>query len=277
MDLRFLSYFISVYEQGSISGAARQCYISQPSISQAVKQLEQELNSKLFERYSRGVVATSDGRKLYPLAKKLIADAAKMKQQFSQANVCTPFRLGLSRALGVESISGLLQQFSQKIASLELTLVDHNDSHDARIITQTLSHQDEIFQVIWHDKYVLAVPVGHQFSLEKTVSLAQLDQIPFISRQSCEGQTQLFYAMEKQGYNTNNRAKIQTVEYALGLVGAGVGVALVPNSQASMVRDNLRIIEIADVIIERTIGLAYSKSLKISEPLSELINICSLD
>lgn len=276
MDLRFLSYFVAVYENESVSGAARQCFISQPSISHAIKQLEKELAVQLFERYSRGVVATRDGRKLYPMAKKLLSDAKNVKQQFADQQAWTPFRLGLSRALGVERISNLIQQFTQNIPQLELTLVDHNDSHDARIISQTLVHDEEEFEPIWHDRYVLAVPLGHPLSVESTIELSALDQLPFVSRQSCEGQSQLFYAMEKQGLTTNNRAKIQTVEYALGLVGAGVGAALIPNLHSVMTRDDLCFVEISDLTISRTIGLAYSPQVKDNHALNELISICHL-
>jgi len=276
MDLRFLSYFVAVYEEGSVSGAARSCFISQPSISHALKQLEKELDVQLFERYSRGVVATSGGRKLYPLAKKLLSDASNVKQQFSDQQALTPFRLGLSRALGVERISSVIEQFTKNIPQLELTLVDHNDSHDARIISSSLRHDNEEFAPIWHDRYVLAVPLGHPLSLEASITLSELDQLPFISRQSCEGQSQLFYAMQQQGFTTNNRAKIQTVEYALGLVGAGVGAALIPNLHSVMVQSDLCFVDISDLSISRTIGLAYGAQSQTgtNNALNELINIC---
>jgi len=280
MDLRFLSYFVAVYEEGSVSGAARSCFISQPSISHAIKQLEQELDVLLFERYSRGVVATSGGRKLYPLAKKLLSDASHVKQQFSDQQALTPFRLGLSRALGVERISRVIEQFTKNIAQLELTLVDHNDTYDARIISSSLRHDNEEFAPIWHDRYVLAVPLGHPLSLKSSITISALDQLPFISRQSCEGQSQLFYAMQQQGFATNNRAKIQTVEYALGLVGAGVGAALIPNLPSVMAQSDLCFVDISDLSINRTIGLAYSSGAPsqsktgMNNALNELINIC---
>jgi len=274
MDLRFLSYFVAVYEKESISGAARHCFISQPSISHAIKQLEKELAVQLFNRYSRGVVATGDGRKLYPLAKKLLNDANSVKQQFGAAQGAVPFRLGLCRALGVERICNLIQQFSQNINHLELTLVDHNDSHDGRIISSSQRHRNESFTPIWHDRYVLAVPRGHPLSVEARVQLSTLDQLPFISRQSCEGQSQLFYALEQQGITVNIRAKIQTVEYALGLVSAGVGVALVPNLPGVMGRSDLCFIEISEQSITRTIGLAYSGQIAPSYALNQLIKIC---
>ncbi len=274
MDLRFLSYFISVYEVGSVSGAAKQCFISQPSLSNAIKQLEGELGVKLFERFSRGVLPTSDGQKLYPLAKKLLDDAKNLSQEFSDCPKSTPFRLGLSKALGVERISLLLGQFTKNITNLELTLVDHNEMNDARIVSEHMVLDDEIFEAIWHDRYLIAVPFGHPLSFKKSLSLSDLHGMPFISRQSCEGQSQLFYALEKLGLSTHNRAKIQTVEYALGLVSAGVGIALSPNLKALTNRQDLCFLPLDELPIKRTIGLAYKPHINESLALNELRLIC---
>lgn len=274
MDLRFLSYFIAVYEVGSVSGAAKQCFISQPSLSNAIKQIEGELGVKLFERFSRGVIPTSDGKKLYPLAKKLLDDANNLSKQFVDGPQSIPFRLGLSKALGVERMSLLLGLFTKNIAHLELTLVDHNEMNDARIVSEHMVLDDEVFEPIWHDHYLIALPFGHPLSLKKSLSLADLHGMPFISRQSCEGQSQLFYALEKLGFSTNNRAKIQTVEYALGLVSAGVGIALSPNLKALTNRTDLCFLPLDELPIKRTIGLAYKPHTNESMVLKELRLIC---
>jgi len=274
MDLRFLSYFVSTYEVGTISGAAKACFVSQPSLSNAIKHLENELDVSLFERFSRGVVPTSDGKKLYPLAKKLLNDAINLQQEFAGASKKVPFRLGLSKALGVERMSSLLGQFTQNITHLELTLVDHLESNDARIVSKHMVLDDEIFESIWHDRYLIAVAKGHPLAMNAHITLNELNGMPFISRQSCEGQTQLFYALEKLGFSTLNRAKIQTVEYALGLVSAGVGIALAPNLKAFTSRDDLRFLQLDGLDIKREIGLAYKQSSEQDSVLEELKLIC---
>ncbi|MCH8538430.1 MAG: LysR family transcriptional regulator, partial [Alkalimonas sp.] len=54
MDIRHLKYFVAVYEQGSVSAASRQCFIAQPSLSAAIRQLEQQLDVTLFKRLPKG-------------------------------------------------------------------------------------------------------------------------------------------------------------------------------------------------------------------------------
>lgn len=257
MDLRSLRYFTVVYENGSISAAAKHCYIAQPSISNAIRQLEDKLQVPLFERYARGVKPTGQGKELYPLAKKLLGEAKAMETLFVDGPDCVPFRLGLSRALGVERMSRLLQQLTSAVDGLELTLVEPDASSDARIISESLLEANECFQPIWRDQYLLALPVGHPLSLQSTIPLRDLDQLAFISRTSCEIQRQLFYAMEKLGLRSHIRAKIQTVEYALGLVNAGVGCTLLPDLPPLLARQDICFRPIGGIELKRTIGLAY--------------------
>jgi len=274
MDLRHLSYFVSTYENKTISGAAKLCFISQPSLSNAIKHLERQLGCTLFERFSRGVVPTADGQKLYPMAKKLLNDATALSYEFSNKPTVISFRLGLSKALGVERMSVLLGQLTKNIANLDLTLVDHNEINDARIVSENMKLDDEVFEPIWHDRYLIAVPIGHPLSLKQSLTLDDLHGMSFVSRQSCEGQSELFYALERLGYSTHNRAKIQTVEYALGLVSAGVGIALTPNLKALTDRDDLCFLPLDDLSISRTIGLAYKSQPQDNDVLAELKRIC---
>ncbi|WP_301003904.1 LysR family transcriptional regulator [Arsukibacterium sp.] len=118
MDIRQLSYFVAVYEQGSISAAARQCCVAQPSLSAALRQLELELGVKLFVRLPKGVTPTEDGDKLYNHAGKLLGQLQSLKASFRTPVNRVQFRLGLIKALGVERMSALLREFSQQVDGL---------------------------------------------------------------------------------------------------------------------------------------------------------------
>ena len=74
MDIRSLRYFKAVYEERSLSAAAKRCFVAQPSISAAIAQLEDALKVSLFTRHSKGVTATDNAKDLYPHACKVIND-----------------------------------------------------------------------------------------------------------------------------------------------------------------------------------------------------------
>ncbi len=82
MELRALKYFQAVYELGSISKAARKCFVSQPSITTAIQQLESTLSISLFVRHARGVLPTPAADKLYPTAKEMLDNEKNILNMF---------------------------------------------------------------------------------------------------------------------------------------------------------------------------------------------------
>src|ERR1700709_1819130 len=99
MELRELGYFLAVYEERSVSAAARRSYVSQPSVSEALGNLEHELATRLFVRHRKGATPTAAGEQLYPIAQRLVAEARGLPALFQPA----PRRRltgGLMRSLG---------------------------------------------------------------------------------------------------------------------------------------------------------------------------------
>lgn len=270
MDLKALSYFVAVYEKQSISAAAKSCYIAQPSISSAIKLLEESLNNQLFSRHARGVMPTEAGHKLYPLAKQLLGQADAIKSVFDEKKAKVPFRLGLIGALGADRISVVLKQFTSAIRGLELTLVGDDEECDARIVTAQYVTNKEQFQLMWQDDYVLALPSHHRLRFKPEIELSDFEQLAMIQRTPCEAWDTLTSRLNEMQVDIMIRAKIHTLEYALGMVRAGVGCALLPNIQQIMQAQDVVFKPVAGVDLSRLIGLAYQGS---SEPIEALKGI----
>ncbi len=274
MDLRALRYFESVYERRSISGAARDCYIAQPSVSAAIQQLESTLGVSLFVRHPKGVSPTEAGERLYPLSKKLTGEAQAICNLFGEKPRPQPFRLGLMRSLGVDRMSLLLKDLVGAEEAMALTLVNPEESCDARIIDAVDLGEGELFQPIWQDRYQLALPLGHALSLGEKVSVADLKGLSFINREPCRALDRLKQRMAKRGVSVVVRANIRTLEYALGLVSAGVGAALVPDWDSTQARDDIVLRPFNDTELEQQIGLAYPADARISPALLAAIRLC---
>lgn len=273
MDIRQLNYFVAVYEQGSVSAAARLCCVAQPSLSAALRQLEQELGVTLFIRLPKGVIPTEDGEKLYGHAGRLLGQLQSLKASFREPVARVKFRLGLIRALGVERMSQLLREFSNSVAGLELHLVEPEEPCDARIITPHQLKAAEAFQPIWRDSYLLAIPPGTALSLQQQIQLTDFEQLPLIKRTPCDAWNILYPELVRHGIKADIRADIQTIEYALGLVSAGVGCALVPNFESLLLRQDITLRPITTLNLQREIGLAYPKS-QDSASLTILRQLC---
>ena len=259
MDLRALEYFVTTYETGSLSAASKKKFVAQPSISASLKQLEHSLSTSLFIRHARGVQATHAGEQLYPLAKQLLGQATAIRDAFSTDTTKTPFRLGLIKGLGVSRMSDLLGRFTRSVDSLELTLVSQDEPCQARIISRDLQLNNEQFIPMWQEEYQLAIPLDHALGLIDSINILDLQDVTFVQRSPCEGWAYLKKALNTGNIRIDIRAKIQTIEYALGLVKAGLGCAFIPVSDAIVKDKNIHFKPIKDLSISRDIGLGYTQ------------------
>lgn len=258
MEFRALRYFIAVYEELSLTGAAKRCFVAQPSISSAIQQLESELDRQLFIRHPKGVTPTRSGTNLYPYAIKVLADVQAIKGLFHEHKTQISFRLALMPFLSGQSISMIIKELLANIPDLDLTIADLSEDADARIISSRLLNENEAFHKLWRDEYVLAMPIGHPLSRMGTVSIEMLDGIPFISQQPCDVNDAWKFAVQKSNITIDTKATVMTEEYALDLVAAGLGISLVPNHSTGL-RSSIVTCEFSDLKLERVIGLAYKK------------------
>ena len=258
MDFRALEYFVTIYESGSLSAASKKKFVAQPSISSSLKHLEQSLSTSLFVRHARGVQATHAGEQLYPLAKQLLGQAAAIRDVFSTDTTKTPFRLGLIKGLGVARMSDLLGRFTRSVDALELTLVSQDEACQARIISRDLLQNNEQFVPMWQEEYRLAIPLDHPLGLIDSVVITDLQNLAFVQRSPCEGWLYLKQALDNAKVRLDTRAKIQTIEYALGLVKAGLGCAFIPVSDDIVKDKDIHFKPIKNLSISREIGLGYT-------------------
>jgi DNA-binding transcriptional LysR family regulator len=260
MDTRQLAYFVAVYEQRSISAAARQLDIAQPSVSSALQQLEQQLGTLLFIRLPKGVQPTEDAERLYVQACQLLSQMQALQASFNKPAKRLLFRLGLVKALGVERMSQLLKEFNSQLPGLELHLVEPDEPCDARIINIRQLKAGELYQSLWTDSYLLALPAQHPLCTQPEIQLSDFKKLPLIKRTPCEAWDQVALALSKANIKPQIRANIHTIEYAIALVGAGIGCALLPDFEMQKFRPDLQYRVIQGPALTRELVLAFDKN-----------------
>ena len=186
MELRNLQYFIFVYEELNFSKAAQKCFVSQPSISSAVMQLEKELGRQLFIRHAKGVSPTKAGEEFYPAALKIMNQIQAMQAMFASASPQMELRLALMPYLSGQLVGLIVKELIGSMPELNLSVVGWNDEADARIISQSMVLQNEVFHKLWRDKYVLVIPKEHTLARKERIALKDLNGISFVSRTFCD-------------------------------------------------------------------------------------------
>ncbi len=252
MELRDLGYFAAVYEERSLTAAARRCFISQPSVSAALASLEHELGAALFVRHRRGATPTEAAERLYPTARRLVDEAAALKATFrAPAPAEPPVSLGVMRSIDAERMRELVTVLVRELGGARLHVVGESEPCDLRLVSRGVLAKNEAFTPLWSERFVVALPSAHPLALRATLRAADLAGVPVVERCHCE------YARHfPRGKRRIDVAAVAaSEEWALALVGAGVGIAVVPSG----VRHDAHVVlrELADVRVDREVGLAH--------------------
>lgn len=251
MELRELGYFLAVFEENSVSAAARRCFISQPSVSAAIAALEAELGAQLFVRHRRGTAPTPAAAQLYPVARRLVDEAGALRAAFRAPPTSRQLTVGLMRSLDAHRTRELLLVMTGE-RDLRLRLVGADERCDLRVISRSLARPSETFVPLWAERYTVALPASHPLALRDTVRAADLVGEPLIERCHCEHAR----AFARGRRRREPVAVAASEEWALALVGAGVGIAIVPEGSAHGDR-HVVLRPIRDVGVTRQVGVAW--------------------
>jgi len=264
MDIRELRYFAAVYRERNLTAAARRCFISQPSISAAITNLEAELGTTLFIRHKKGVAPTRSAEQFHSVARRIIDDADAARNLFRTPSARHALTLGLMRTLDMPRTIALLKPLTSA-SDVALRLVGIHEAADARIISKSLTDADEHFIPLWTDRYVAALPPSHPLTLKDKLRTSDFAGVAMIDRCHCEQSE--FFSRTAQPRETV--AIAESEDWAMALVAAGVGIAIVPEGVAR-VNPDVAVREI-EVEVKRQVGLAYSAVRPASDVLQNFI------
>jgi DNA-binding transcriptional LysR family regulator len=248
MDLRRLRYFVAVAEELHFGRAARALHISQPPLSQQIQALEQELEVPLFERAGHRISLTDAGRELLPRARAVLsqAQAAKTAVQRVGRGESGVLEIGFTGSLPFTPLMPrVLHDFRGAFPAVRLQLRELNTREQIeRLAAETLDvgffrpTQHDLLplletRVVLREPLLLALHAGNPLARRKRLPLAALAQEPFIlySRSTSTGlHDQILALCLKAGFAPRVVQEVHEMPTIIGLVAAGVGVALVTAS-----------------------------------------------
>ena len=199
MDLRQLEIFVKVAEFKSFSKAASALFLTQPTVSEHIRTLEQELGVRLLDRLGRGAEPTSAGRLLLSHATRML----QLQRETLQAMDSFQGRLAGDLLVAASTIPGeyvlppLIGRFKEKFPDIAITLLI-GDSRavvdwvaegraEVGVVGAVLPHRGVEFRELMPDELVLVVPVGHPWHGKKEIGLADLRSEPLLLRERGSG------------------------------------------------------------------------------------------
>lgn len=283
MTIRHLKIFITVAETGKMSLAAKKLYLTQPTISQAIRELEEHYDVRLFDRLSKRLYITEEGKHLLALARNAVQTFEDLEQQMQTETKTEHFRIGATVTVGSCMLPSLLNDFEharpltdtfsyigntqvieEKLLSSEL---------DVGIVEGVIKSPDLISLPMVEDSLVLACSSQHPFAEKISFTASDLNGQDFVMREKGSGTRELF-----EKYLRSNHVEIhcrmeapfpEAMKHAV-LCNNCMAVISVRLIEEEIKKGTIRIFRHSDHAWDRTFNLVYHKNKYISESILQL-------
>lgn len=267
MELHQLRYFCAVAETGSFSRAAEQSHISQPSLSQQIIKLEDELGARLFDRLGRSVRLTEPGKSFLPRARSVLREleAARGDVTDQKDSLGGSVTIGVIPTVAPYFLPQRLAAFSRKFPQVRLTVLEeitpalleqlrHSKADLAILALPVKGHEFEIVP-LFSERLFAVLPARHQLAKRRSISLKDLRAEAFLLLRDghCFRDTAVA-ACDRARLNPRVIFESGQFSSLLSMVGAGMGVSIVPEMAIDQ-KSGCRFVEINDSAARRTIGV----------------------
>jgi len=214
VTIRHLRIFIEVVTSGSMSNAASRLYISQPTVSQAIRELEEHYGVLLFNRLNRRLYITDAGKRLFSYAKDVVKQFDELEEKMLNINKKEKIRIGSTITVGECILSDIINIFTKKEPNIEVysymnntQIIESkllNSEIDIGIVEGEIKSPDLICLPEVKDYLVLICSTNHPFAKRKTIKLEELADESFAMREKGSGTRELF-----ERYMLNNGLEIK--------------------------------------------------------------------
>ncbi len=230
MDGRLLKFFIAVYEQKNLTRAAEQCFVSQPNISNGIKQLESELGKSLFDRHKKGVTLRNEAHYLYPIAKRLVGEINALSGLFNDRIFQDTIKIGVAESLPQEHKQQFFRTTSSLCSSVEWSINPIGRENEINLLVREWKHEEDLFLPLWKEDYVLCIPNGHPLLKKDSVELTDLEKETFIHCPPCEAHKQCLSILNNETNKMLTVANCATKTETLTMLMAGLGITFLPEA-----------------------------------------------
>jgi len=274
MDIHHLKIFVSVYKNKSFTKASEELHISQPTISEHIKNLEISLDCRLFDRLGRSIMPTAEADALYPKALQILDDLDRIQEEITATGTGIRGKLviGASTIPGTYILPRLAYSFKKKYPDIEFEI----PIEDSRMITSLIlqhellcgivgaktTSEKLLYEPLIEDELVLVA--AKKILAQKTVTLKELATLPFLQRETGSGTRQTFENFLKKNMSSdalNVVATLGSTSAVKQAVKEGLGVSVISRIAVQEELDNniLREIPIRNLKMKRKFYLVRQK------------------
>lgn len=296
MGLRQLEYMLKVAEEQSFTKASLKLKIAQPSLSQYILNLEQDLGVTLFNRTTNPITLTHAGEVFSIKAREILMLNKELTMQMQDIAGLRKgkLKIGISQT-GADFVPKILSSFHQKFPNVEIELIEAYSSKEMEKILQDnvidigtlilpIETDNLSYDIIQEEQYLVALPINHPFVSQ--IRKESHDMYPEISLQLLKNEQfvlpkaslRIRFIFDKvfheAGFIPNILCETQTMDVANTIVASGMGVCFIlPQNIRVGIKDKLALFSLSNSVVSRTLVLAYKKEKYLPKIALEFLSI----
>lgn len=287
MTERDLEIFMAVARCGNMTGAAKELFISQPSVSQAIASIEKEYGILLFERFKKKLYLTNVGKTLHSYLNRFFSVKKDIQDYLSFASHETMLRVGATVTVGTCVICPILNSVKEIIPDLDMKVTISNthileekllaNEIDISLVEGIASSPELLSSCVIPDALVLIVPPEHRFFGRQDVTLEEIAEEPLILRESGSGTRALFETqMLRSGIHPNIRWDCCNTDAIKTAVISGMGISVISKRlvEKELANGSLWACGIRDVELNRFFSIVYHRDKYMTKQMEVFIRAC---
>ncbi len=282
MDIKQMRYFIAIAEEKNITAAATRLHMSQPPLSMQLKQLEEELNVKLFERNGKTMDLTDKGQIFYKRALQLVNTVEEIKNEIQEVEEGTKGTLAVGlNTLSVSGFSDMLKAFHETYPLVTLKIVQNDSYYLAEMVKSRaiemafvrlpLEHRGFIFEHLVNEPFVFVCN-----ERKNKVTLKEISQLPLIipSTEGLGSYNIIHEAFSREKLHFTSIAECSDMHVLMEMVKSGMGTTIVPRSVLDVYGDgSLYSVPIEGSNLFSSLGVIWLDHHYVSTPAKNFIKL----
>lgn len=290
MTLTELKYIVALAQEQHFGRAAEKCFVSQPTLSVAVKKLEEELEVALFERSKSSVTLTPLGERIVAQAQKVLEEARTIKDiaSFGRDQLSSPLKIGAIYTIGPYLFPHLVPHIHREAPAMPLYLEEsytavlrrqlRDGELDAIIVALPFTESDVVTRPLFDENFVVVLPLNHRWNKLKAIDSSQLaeEELLLLGEGHCFRDQVLSQCPNlAQKYHSKMSGMLEgsSLETLKHMVATGLGITVLPESAISNLDLNLVATKpFKSPVPYRTMALAWRASFPRGQAIDLLIN-----
>ena len=306
MTLTELKYIVAVARERHFGRASEACFVSQPTLSVAIKKLEDELNVQIFERGTSEVSVTPIGEQIVTQAQRVLEQTLAIKEIAKQGKdpLVGPLRLGVIYTIGPYLLPTLVKQMIKRVPQMPLMLQENytlkliellkQGEIDVAIMALPFPETGLMLRPLYDEPFVVALPSGHAWEHRSKIDPDDLKQETMLLLGSghCFRDHVLGVCPELMRFSQNadgiqktfEGSSLETIRH---MVASGVGITVLPRTSVQEVKPHaggvdsglLSYVAFGEPVPDRRVVLAWRKSftrMPAIDAICDAINACEL-